>query len=60
MCHRYYYKKPVFMNLDVEGFGGFALENNDWENEKCIPDVILAESNEWNTVSKSGNVRSLL
>ena len=48
------------MNLDVEGFGGFALENNDWENEKCIPDVILAESNEWNTVSKSGNVRSLL
>ena len=48
LCERYYFKKPVFLNLDVEGFGGFAVRQNNWDEEKCRPDIILAEENQWN------------
>ena len=55
LCERYYIKKPAFLNLDVEGFGGFALTQNNWDIEKCRPDVILAEANRWNRDAKSGD-----
>lgn len=52
ICERYYYRKPIFMNLDVEGFGGRVLEGNDWSNPKCVPELIVSEINE--EVVKSG------
>ena len=48
LCERYYFKKPMFLNLDVEGLGGYALKQNDWENPKCRPEMILAEENALN------------
>ena len=38
----------MFLNLDVEGLGGYALKQNDWENPKCRPEMILAEENALN------------
>lgn len=37
ICERYYYRKPIFMNLDIEGYGSKALLSNDWTNDKCVP-----------------------
>ena len=34
------------MNLDIEGYGAMALSENDWDNEKCRPDIIFSENNE--------------
>ena len=48
LCERYYFKRPKFLNLDVEGLGGYALKQNDWDSPKCRPEIILAEENEWN------------
>ncbi len=46
LCERFYFRKPTFMNLDIEGYGGRALLTNDWNNPKCVPDVIFSEINE--------------
>ena len=46
LCERFYFRKPTFMNLDIEGYGGRALLTNDWNNSKCVPDVIFSEINE--------------
>lgn len=52
LCHRYYDKKPNYMNLDVEGFSTFALLHNDWSDPKCKPEIITVEINRgFNTIS---------
>lgn len=42
VCNRYYFRKPIFMNLDIEGYGSKALESNDWSNPLCVPDIIFS------------------
>ena len=34
------------MNLDIEGYGAKALLSNDWNNTKCVPEIIFSEINE--------------
>ena len=43
LCHKYYKTKPNLMSIDLEGIGQFVLRSNDWNNSKCVPDLILAE-----------------
>ena len=31
LCERYFIKKPVFLNLDVQGFSDLALAQNNWK-----------------------------
>lgn len=45
LCHRYYLRKPNYMNLDIEGFSTFALLGNDWTDPKCMPEIITIEVN---------------
>ena len=42
LCENYYLKRPIFMTLDIEGYGSQALLTNDWENPICRPSIILA------------------
>jgi hypothetical protein len=42
LCNKYYKAKPNFLNIDVEGIGEMVLKSNDWSNDKCVPDIILA------------------
>ena len=32
LCLRFFPRKPLFLNLDIEGYGAKALEGNDWDN----------------------------
>ncbi len=41
LCHQYFIKKPVFLSIDVEGVGYNVLIGNDWNNPKCVPDIIV-------------------
>ena len=43
LCHKYYKGKPHLLNIDIEGIGEMALRSNDWETDKCVPDIIYAE-----------------
>ena len=43
ICERYFYRRPIFISLDIEGNEGVGLENNDWNNPKCRPDVWMVE-----------------
>lgn len=42
VCERYFYRRPILMNLDVEGVGSKVLESNDWTNPVCVPDIIIS------------------
>ena len=42
LCERFYYRRPIFMNLDIEGYGPRALQYNDWKNIKCVPELIFS------------------
>ena len=44
-CHKYYLKKPKLLSIDIEGYEYPALASNDWENDKCIPEIIIIEIN---------------
>ena len=44
LCHKYYPKKPKLMSVDIEGHGLVALQSNDWDDDKCVADVLLAET----------------
>jgi len=44
LCHKYYKAKPDFMSLDLEGIGDLVMRSNDWNTDKCIPDLIYAEN----------------
>lgn len=50
VCERYFYKKPLFFNLDIEGYGASALLSNDWNNPKCRFEVVFTELNDANRV----------
>ncbi len=39
ICERYFYRRPVFFSLDIEGMEAMALQGNDWNNSYCRPDV---------------------
>lgn len=43
ICERYFYRRPVFISLDIEGMEGKALEQNEWNNSYCRPDVWIVE-----------------
>ena len=30
ICDRFLMKKPLFLSLDIEGYGSLALQGNDW------------------------------
>ena len=40
LCGRFYYGRPQFM--DIGERGEHILQGNNWGNEKCIPEVIMA------------------
>lgn len=50
VCERYFYKKPLFFNLDIEGYGAQALLSNDWSNPKCRFEVVFTELNNANRI----------
>lgn len=51
LCHKYYLKKPKFMSLDIEGYGYAPLSSNDWDNDLCVPELIIAEDSAYNVAS---------
>ena len=40
--------------------GAYALQQNVWNVSRCSPEVILAEYNEWNEITKIGSVKKML
>lgn len=43
LCERYYNKKITFLNIDIEGYQGKALEGNNWKVNTCRPQLIFVE-----------------
>jgi FkbM family methyltransferase len=41
LCKRYFLRKPMAMNLDVEGSEIAVLKSNDWENDTCRPEIAV-------------------
>lgn len=60
LCHNYYLKKPKLMSIDIEGYGYAPLMTNDWTNDLCVPEVIIAEDSAYNTASGMPPIADLL
>lgn len=48
------------MNLDVEGFSTFALLHNNWNDTKCMPEIITVEINHSFNASKVKSPQDIL
>ena len=44
LCHQYYPTRPKLISVDIEGHGLVALKFNDWDDEKCVPEVLTTET----------------
>jgi len=42
LCERFFFRRPIFLNLDIEGYGSMALQSNDWNNPNCKPEIIFS------------------
>ena len=60
LCERYFYRRPLFLNVDIEGYGYQALNSNDWSNQLCNPDIIFSENNWLNAVSGLPQTETIL
>jgi FkbM family methyltransferase len=39
LCHRYFYRRPLFISVDIEGFEALAFSAHDWKTPNCRPDI---------------------
>ena len=60
LCHTYFLKRPKFMSIDIEGVNYLPLSTNDWNNEKCVPEMIYAEVNIYSEKSGFPDIGNLL
>lgn len=37
LCKEFYTSKIIFLNMDIEGYEGKALEGNNWKDPNCRP-----------------------
>ena len=43
ICERFIYRKPTFLNVDIQGNEALALLKNDWSNPMCRPELLYIE-----------------